>query len=881
MKENNINKLHGTKKLPLPAKLLLKRMKLYQNNHSVLEDFEETYNEILESEGRFKAKSWCYRSTLKSICGYMIFVIQWSLFMFKNYLYIALRNIKRFKGYSVINIAGLSVGLACCILIFLYVQYEFSYDKYHENSENIYRVIRDEPENIERGGTTMENSCPAILAQTIRSSFSEVSSVARLRKDPVFLELNGSFIQEDKFFYADPEIFEIFTFPFISGRQETALIEPFSLVITREAAKKYFGNEDPVNRTVKYFFEFFGKRIEHDLKITGVLENIAGNSHFKFDFIASNATLFSLLDQKMFGWDDGVSYKTYVLLNTNSNIKNLESGITGVLQKNSPEQYKNNILYLQSLTSIHLSGNIQNEIEKNSTKTYIYLFSVIAFLIMTVACFNYMNLSTARSAGRAKEIGIRKVLGANRKDLVRQFFAESFLFSFIALLISIFLVLLILPQFNSLVEKEINIKSLNSGFLLVGVLLLTITVSVFSGSYPAVFLSSFNPVRVMKGRNNTGPNKIFRFRNILVILQFSVSVFIIIATLFIYKQLSFIQERELGFNKEHVLYIQSSSGLTEKYNTFKAELSKNPNILNMTLSSGTPASTYTVGGVDWEGETPDDEILWNTFCVDYDFMKTLKFEMAEGRFFREDHSADVTNYVINETAVSILGWEQPLGKMFSIWRKEGQVIGVLKDFHFKSLHEQIQPLVLRIVPDYKELYEVVILRLASDNISETIGFIKETFKNFESQYPFQYFFLDEQIDKLYRAEQKMGRTFNYISFLAIFIACLGLFGLLSFTIEQRTREIGIRKVLGAKTMNLVNIISREFLICVLAANIFAWPAAYWAVNKWLQNFAYRIEPGILTFVTASIILIVITIMTISVQITKAAAVNPVDTLRNE
>jgi putative ABC transport system permease protein len=866
---------------PKLARRILSSMKNYEKEFSITGDFCEEFMAIALQKGRTRAILWIWGQIIAAIPFYLKSVIFFGGIMFGNHLKIAIRNFKRARLFALINTGGLAIGLACCILVFFYVSYELSYDRYHKNAENIYRVIRDEPENLPRGGTTMENTCPSALAEALKDSFSEVQRAARIRRENVFLQFEDTFIPENKFFCADREILEIFDFPLVSGDTDTALKEPFSLVVTQNAAKKYFGNENPVGKSVKCLFEFLGSRMEQVLTITGVLEDVPKNSHFTFDFLASSQTLLSMHKEKLFGWGDGISFKTYVLLNGSADLKDLEGKFTEILQKNSPPPYDNNKLYLQPLISIHLGGNIQNEIEANSTMGNIYIFSAVAFLIMIIASFNYMNLSTARSLSRSLEVGIRKVVGAERKNLIGQFIGEAFLFSMVAVMIAIVCVILFLPEFNSLIDRNIDFRSLDPGVLFLGIAILTAIVSILSGSYPALFLSSFDPVKVLKRSHLTGSKKVLGFRNLLVTLQFAISITLIMATLLVTNQLHFIQEKNLGFAKEHVLCLQGSGALTEHYDAFKADVIKNPNIRSATLSSGTPASTGSVGGVDWEGEKPGDNILWYNFCVDYDFLETLGLEMSEGRFFSREFATDVTNYVLNEAAVKTLSWKLPIGKSFSVWRRPGEVIGIVKDFHFRSLHDKIQPLVLRFEPVHKYLYDVILIRLSSENISPTISFIEKTFREFDPRSPFVYSFLDEEIDKFYRKEQKFVQTFNYFSFLAVLIACLGVFGMLSFSIEQKTKEIGIRKVLGAKVSGIVKLLSKELLKCVLLANIIAWPAAYWIMRSWLRSYAYRVNLGLSLFILSSAMILAIALLTVSYKALKAACANPVDSLRYE
>lgn len=866
---------------PRLARWILYCLDHYEKEFSITGDCSEEFRAIALQKGRMRAVLWIWWQIICAIPAHFKLCLLSGGAMLKNYLKIAFRHFKRAKLYSFINTLGLAIGLTCCILTFLYVQYEFSYDRYHVNAENIYRVIRDEPENVARGGTTMENKCPAALSEALENNIPEVAISARVHRARISIELEGSFVPEDKFFHADPEFLEIFTFPFLSGNPKTALKEPFSLVITQEMAEKYFGDENPIGKTIKYLYEFMGSNKEYDLIITGVLKNVPKNSHFTFDFLASNETLFAIHDERLFGWSDGISFKTYVLLNSHRDLKDLEGKFTEILQRNSPPPYENNILYLQPLTSIHLGGNIQNEIETNTTMGSIYMLGVIAFFMMIIACFNYMNLSTARSINRAREVGIRKVVGAERKNLVQQFLGESFLYSLTALIIAIVCVVLFLPEFNSLIVRGIDLESLNLGTLLIGVLILIAGVSILAGSYPSLFLSSFHPIKVLKGGYNTGSKNVLNLRNLLVIFQFAISITLIACTFLVHKQLRFIQETRLGFEKEQVVCLQSSSALTKQYESFKAELAKNPNILSATLASGTPASTGSVGGVDWEGEKPDDNILWYNFCVDYDFLETLELEMLEGRFFSREFSTDVTNYVLNEAAVKTLGWQQPTGKMFSVWRREGKVIGIVNDFHFSSLHNKILPLILRIEPEHRFLYDVVMIRLNSDDIPGTISYIEKTYKQFDPQFPFVYSFLDERIDRFYRTEHKLFQIFNYFSFLAVFIACLGVFGMLSYTIQNRTKEIGIRKVLGANVAGIIKLISKDFIKCVLLANIIAWPVAYWAMNNWLQSFAYRANLDLKIFVLSAMITLGMAMITVGYRAIKAATTNPADSLRYE
>ena len=798
--------------------------------------------------------------------------------MFKNYLKIALRNIKRNKGYSFINIAGLSVGLTCCILILLYVKYEFSYDRYHENADNIYRVVMKQPGNVYMGNDWF-NVGPGGLKSTLMEEYPEVIYSTRAKREGGYIYHNNNIFEERSIFFVDPEFFKIFSFPLISGDPETAVKEPFSMLITQRIAKKYFGNEDPVGKIINVDKEYY-------FEVRGVLDNCPENSHFTFDILASFNSLYTAYGGKdrIETWNRGNdSWNTYIQLPENFNPKDLESKFPAMVKKYRGEDSKHEF-HLQPLTSIHLHSNINFEIEANGDIRYIYIFSAIAFFIMLIACLNYMNLATARAASRFKEIGVRKVIGAGRRHLIRQFLGESMIFTTAALLTSLILVSLLLPSFGSFINRNLEYNIFSDIPILIYLVCIALCVGSVSGSYPALYMSALKPANVIKGSLSKGiaGKRSSAFRNSLVVVQFVISIVMIVCTLTVYRQLNFIKNSKLGFIKNHIVtsYLYDIN-LRENLEPFKNDLSQYPRINDVYINGSLPVTISSNSSARWEGlaEGEKGPLTYMGF-VNYNFLDFFNIELIEGRNFSKEFSTDISQAVIlNETAVEVTGWENPIGKKFRVFR-DGVVIGVIKNFHNTSLHLKVEPMALYLTRPNRSSGHFAV-KISSDDISGTLAFIENKFKEYFPGYPFNYSFLDERVDRMYRTEQRLGQIFNYFTFIAIFISCLGLFGLASFTAEQRTREIGIRKVLGASISGILMLISREFVKWVLTANVIAIPIAYIAMNKWLQNFAYRTHIGIWTFVISVAMALIIALISVSYQSVKAATANPVDSLRYE
>ena len=790
--------------------------------------------------------------------------------MFRNYLKIVLRKIKRHKGFSLINTAGLAIGISCCILIIQYIRHEFSFDKFHENSMYIYRIIQHKEGNIFQG-VDVFNSLPAILAPSIREDFPEDAKVTRVKNYERKVRYKDKQFYEKFFLYVEPEFLEMFSFPIIKGDPKTVLKEPYTVMITREMAKKYFGEEDPVNKIINI-------NNEQDYRIAGILENVPDNSHIKFDFLASFSTLLGTWGQnQLTSWQNS-SVWTYLQLAKNSNPQKFNSQ----LKKYNTVGYGGHpaSFDLQPLNDIHLGKKIALDLPGKGDLRYIYLYSAITLFILLIACFNYMNLSIARSFTRGKEIGIRKVVGAKRKSIIFQFLGESLVFSFSALVLALILVRLALPIFNFLTDRNIKFDLFTDIFFIFCLIGLGIFVALISGIYPAMFLSSFKPVRVLKGRTDSISKSTSSVRNVLIIVQFAISICLIICALIINHQLHYIKNTKLGLAKDSIItFPMTNKIMWKRYNTFKNELSQHANILDIAASKSLPTEIDNTVQIKLGGQNQGKTLRVWIDWVDFNFIDFYKMKIVLGRNFIKNSLQDLQNaYIVNETAAKAIGLENPVGKKFGIGRTGGQIIGVVEDFHFAPLHSKIEPLALKL--DSINL-KVLSVKINSLDISNTMIFIQNKWKKIFPDFPFVFSFLDRRIESMYKVERKLGQSFNYFTLIAILLSCLGLLGLASYMAEKKTKEIGIRKVLGATVPNILLLLTKEFTKFVFLANIIAWPVAYYFMNKWLQNFAYRINLSILIFILSGLAALAVALITVSYQAIKAATANPVDSLRYE
>lgn len=787
--------------------------------------------------------------------------------MFKNYLKIALRNLKKYKGFSFINIFGLAVGMSCCLLIFLWVQDEFRFDRFHENSDRIHLVYSEM--KYQDGRTRIFTGSYYPLAKILQDEIPEVFNALRYEEAAnIRVKYGEKSTTDNTVGLADPSFFDVFSFFFVKGNTKTAMSDLNSIVITERMAQKYFGNEDPMGKVVNVHGQA-------DLKVTGVIEDVPYHSSLQFDCIIPFVWQFGPSGKEPTHWG-GNPLSTFVLLNKNADIANVTAKINHIYKKYNPSDKAKVDFHLHPMTRLHLHSPEGGGLIRSIT-----IFSLIALFVLIIACINFMNLSTARSATRSNEIGLRKVVGAKKADLIKQFFSESILLSLITLFLAVIMVWLVIPTFNDLMSKQISLKFFLKPFMMLGVIGITLFTGIMSGSYPALFLSSFQPVQTLKGARGYGARS-FNFRKFLVVFQFALSIFLIIGTVVSYRQMNFVRHKDLGYDQENVLCVRMIGSLQDQYETAKNELLRNPNIVSITRSVQHPINIgSSVRAIDWDGKNPDESISMNFEYVDYDYFKTLGIEIIDGRSFSKEHSTDLSEgYMVNEEAVRLMGIDSPVGKRLSVFRKEGHIIGVVKNYHFQPLHEPIRPFVIGADPNWDKSW--LFIKLKPENLTETIASIKNTCKKFDADDSFMNFhFLNNALDHSYRIERQIAQFAGYFTVLAILISCLGLFGLVSFMAQQRTREIGIRKVLGASAPGVVFMLSKDFTKWVIISNIVAWPAAYVTTEKMLQRFAYRVDVGIEIFILSGITALIIALLTVSFQTIHTAKANPVESLRYE
>ncbi len=807
--------------------------------------------------------------------------------MLKNFIITAVRNLLKRKGYSLINIVGLAIGMASCLLILMFVNDELSYDAYNENADRIYRVAG----SFRYGGRDFDIAvAPAPMAQVLIDEFPEVVDAVRFRQRGLYIFRYGeNSYQEIRVSYADPSFFNVFSIPLLSGDLKTALAEPNTLVLNQETAEKYFRDEDPVGKTLRL-------NDRTDYMVSGVFEKIPDNSHFHFDILVSMS---SLAESKGKIWMNQ-NFQTYILLHENATPESVEAKFPALLIKYMGPQIQafmgksmeklmeegdlRGEFYLQALRDIHLHSDLLGEMEATSDVKYVYIFTAIALFVLIIASINYMNLSTARAAGRAKEVGIRKVLGSFRSQLIRQFLTESMMLCFVSLVIALGLVRLALPFFNGLSGKVLSMSALGNPGMVVVLVLVTIIVGILAGSYSAFFISAFQPVNVLKGHLKSGV-KTGWFRSGLVAFQFAASIILIIGTFVVYNQLHYIQNRKLGYNKEQVIILRNAYLLGDQAETLKNEMLAYPQAVSGTVSNYLPVpSSRNNSAVFPDNERSDKRATsMQNWVVDYDYIPTLGMKIVQGRNFSKEYSSDTEAAIMNQAAVEHFGWDRPVGrKVGRIVNNRGEsasyeVIGVVENFHFETLKDTIGPLVMYL----GNSNERISFRVETQDISGTIGLLRSKWREFLPNQPFEYSFLDERFADMYQMEQRIGKIFGVFAGLAIFIGCLGLFGLAAFTAERRTKEIGIRKVMGATAPNIVRLLLKEFVILVAVANVIAWPVAFWVMKGWLKDFSYRISLNVWVFVGAGLLTLFIAMLTVSFQAIKAALADPANSLRYE
>jgi putative ABC transport system permease protein len=806
--------------------------------------------------------------------------------MFSNLFKYSLRSFKRQRSYNIINILGLSIGIACSLLIALFVISEASYDSFNVKKDRIYRVIL----NGKIGGQEITGSftCSPI-GPTMAKEFPEVEDFLRMTgRGPTIIEYGDQTFTDDNTIEADSSFFNFFSIPLLRGDAKSVLNKPRRAVISESTAKRIFGNEDPIDKPIK-----IGSDTARYI-ISGVMADVPGNSHFEANIITSFMT--NPRSQNPVWMSN--SFSTYILLKPNTDYKKIDQKIIGLIEKYvGPEaerfmginladflaQGNKYRYYLQNLTDIHLDPSIQQEFKAASDPKYLFIFGTISILIVLIAAVNFMNLATAQASRRAKEVGIKKVAGSTRSMLIYQFLSESFLLSCIALIIAIGIIWLTLPYFNNLLGTTLKLSLLSNWYTIPVLLLFTLLVSFLSGSYPALFLSSFNPYLVLKG-SNAGSTANGNLRRILVVFQFAVSILLITGTLIMYRQISFMLNKDVGFNKEQMLVINRAHALESRVEAFKNAAKEIPGIKSISGSTAVPGRTNNNNGYGIEGRK-DETILMSTSWVDYDFIDTYSMSLAEGRNFDKSFSSDKDACIINESAAKNFGITDISKTRFMLPLDSGrfqylQVIGIVKNFNFESLRNPIQPYIF-LMKGNDNLWGYITVRLSGQNNQQAISQLENKWKEFTSNDPMQYYFIDEDFKQMYQQEKQNAQLAVIFSILAIFIAALGLFGLTSFTVEQRTKEIGVRKAMGSSVAGIYFVISKEIFILVSISALIAWPLIYFIANKWLENFYFRINPGAISFIAGLLIAVLVAILTISYRIMKAAGINPAQSLKYE
>jgi len=855
----------GQTKIPGLALWLLRHV-LPINDYVYLNgNFADMYEHRVHTEGRFKARIWIWREIIKSLPGFLYAALYWRMTMFKNYFIMTLRNIRKHTLHSVINIVGLSIGMAVCLLIFLWVQDEFGYDRFHSNKNEIAQVYSEMSYSSGDSRIFMGSYYP--LAKILKEECPEVVEAVRYESaSGLLLSYGDKHFRNDAVGLADPAFFDIFSFPFTQGNPATALAENYSIVLSEKMAKKYFGSEDPIGKTITLLNDL-------DLQVTGVMQDVAKQSTFQFDCVMPYLLKFAPDFQELEHWG-GNPLDTYILLHKDIDRPPLEQKITAIVENHMKPETVTVAFHLHSLTKKHMyspqgGGLIQT----------LLIFSAIALFVLLIACINFMNLSTAKASTRAKEVGVRKVIGARKIDLVRQFIGESLMISLITFVIAVFLLAAFLPSFNELLGKQLSMRLLLKPVVVLGFLGIALFTGALAGAYPAFYLSAFQPGNILKGLIRSGVKS--SLRKILVVVQFSLTIIMIISTVVLFRQLGFMMSTDLGFDRENLVVLQMSQQMQERFEPFRNDLLNTPQVEGITKSLQGPWNIgSSVSAVDWDGKPPDETISMNWDYVGYDYFVTLGMGIIEGRAFSREYPTDQKEaYIVNEEAVKMMGMESPVGKRLSVFRNEGQIIGVVKNFHFQPLYHEVKPFVFMLRPDSGSL---AFVRIRPENISGTLDHINNTFSKFESNSPANpIFFNDVLTNYIYTTERQARKIGGYFTLLALLISSLGLFGLAAFIAERRTKEIGIRKVVGASIKDVVFMLSRDFTKWVLLSNIIAWPVAYFVMKKLLERYAYRTHIGLEIFVLSGLAALLIALLTVSFQAIKAARANPADSLRYE
>ena len=861
-------------KSPGIARWILERIIQSGIRYGALGDLEEQFLHKYRTCSPFKARLSYWLQIPAALPGFFKNTLYWSFAMTGNYLRLFFRLMKKHKGYSFINFAGLTLGIGIFMMILLFVQHELSIDKHHENSDRIYRV---------QGENGRQLSTAPAVGKWIAENIIEAEKVVRFKFRHDYLakyrpdndpSREKTIVVRD-FGWADPTVFDIFSFPLIAGNPGTALQDPFALVLTESVAQRLFGSENPLGKTIEI-------NNRHEYHVTAVIEDLK-RTHLRFDVLAPFANLGKIIGQSELDSFDSWNLATFVLLPENHDTAAVAGKITDLFHDRLKELWNVDFVFdLFPLEDIFFAAG--SSYRNHGSRPLVFVFMAVAVFILLIACVNFLNLSTARASLRAKEVGIKKVVGSTRKRLIIQFLGESVLFSIISLVAAVGLASLFLPEFNRLMQRSLSMDYFFDPLILLVFTAGTVLVGILAGIYPAFYLSAFRPVSVLKGERTKGIRSGI-FRKVLISFQFTVSIILIIATLVVFKQIQYIRNKDLGFQKEHIVYMEIARNrdIRDNKQAFKDRLMQHPRIQNVTYSQGRPGLVY-----NWEGfEHKGVRNGYAIFTVDPDYVDVYGLEILAGRNFSREMSTDpYRTCLLNEAAVRRLGLENPVGTILrhddlggsSFPVKDVEIIGVVRDFHYQSLRYEIHPMMFGWNDPWLWMVSV---KIAAERVPETLVHIEKTWKEFSPGFPLDFHFIDDLVDSQYRNEERLAKTIGYFAALGIFIACLGLFGLASFLAEQRTKEIGVRKVLGASVGGILMLLSKEFSKWVLAGNIVAWPLAYYASNIWLADFAYRTDIGVWPFLTAAVIALIVAVMTVGYRSIRAATTNPVDSLRYE
>ena len=786
--------------------------------------------------------------------------------MFSSFLATSLRFFRKQLSYTFINIGGLSVGIACSLMIFLWLQDEMKTDRFHENEGRLFRVMRNA--YFTDGKIFTWSAVPKPLAQTLEDEYPEVQEAELMSWEQEFLVARDEQAYKEKGRFAGKDFFSIFSYPFLEGDPATALEDVNSIAISERLATKIFGDTPALGKMLRV-------DDREEFKITGVFKDIPPHSSIRFDFIIPVEEYIRRNDWVENWGNNGL--RMFVLLDKNASYSDFNAKIKDIIREHSEDSDAEP--FLQPYEDMYLYSDFEEGKLVGGRIEYLRIFAIVAIFVLVIACINFMNLSTARASKRAREVGIRKAVGARQRALFAQFMSESFMIVGFATVLALGFVWLLLPYFNELTEKAITFSLLDPTLLMIllGVLLFT---GLLAGSYPAFFMASLDTIKILKGSLRSGKQAAL-FRKALVVFQFGISILLIVGTAIIYRQVQFIQDKNLGLERENLLYMPLEGNLMDDYRSFKNELQQQPGIRSVSSASQHPLRVgNSTTGIEWDDKKPDDQILFSIINADYDFVETMQMELLEGRTFSREFSTDTVNVIINEEAARAMGMDNPIGQDITVWGDySGQVIGMVRDFHFSSMHEKIGPLIIRLAPEQAQ--SLAFIRTEAGMVTEALAAMEAGSKTFNPAFPFEYHFVDQDFEELYRSEMTIGRLASMFALVAIFVSCLGLLGLASFTAEQRVKEISVRKVLGASVSNLVMLLSGEFSRLVIIGFVLAAPLAYYLMEQWLQGFAYRINLSVVIFIVAGVAALLLAWLTVAYQSFRTARCNPADVLRNE